>query len=132
MEPKIIAVDFDGTLVTNMFPDIGEPILSTIAALKREQANGAKVILWTCRHDEPLEAAVKWCAEQGIHLDAVNANLPYMIELYGESRKVGASEYWDDKAVRVPFEAVPAVFIQNGTNNTRITVSPNAVVNMTL
>lgn len=101
---KIIAVDFDGCLAENAFPSIGAPIQSTIDALKAEQAKGALVILWTCRHDEPLAAAVEWCAAQGIHLDAVNANLPRMIELYGETRKVGATEYWDDKAVRVPNE----------------------------
>ena len=31
--PKIIAVDFDGCLATNNFPDIGEPILETIDVL---------------------------------------------------------------------------------------------------
>ena len=75
-QQKIIAVDFDGCLCVNAFPEIGEPIVQTIEALKAEQAAGAKVILWTCRHDEPLEAAVAWCAEQGIQFDAVNANLP--------------------------------------------------------
>jgi hypothetical protein len=99
---KIIAVDFDGCLVENAYPDIGPAIPQTVATLKAEQAAGAKVILWTCRHDDPLAAAVEWCAAQGIHLDAVNANLPHMIELYGETRKVGATEYWDDKAVQIP------------------------------
>ena len=32
--PKIIAVDFDGCLVTNRFPEVGEPIPATIAELK--------------------------------------------------------------------------------------------------
>jgi hydroxymethylpyrimidine pyrophosphatase-like HAD family hydrolase len=53
--PKIIAVDFDGCLVTNKWPKIGEPIAETIDALKAEQANGAKVILWTCRSEEKRE-----------------------------------------------------------------------------
>lgn len=99
---KIIAVDFDGCLVENAFPDIGNPIEKTITALKAEQAAGAKVILWTCRHDEPLEAAISWCKAHGIRLDAVNANLPHLIEQFGETRKVGATEYWDDRAVRMP------------------------------
>lgn len=100
---KIIAVDFDGCLVTNRFPDIGEPIPETIAALKREQENGAKVILWTCRRDDQLTAAVTWCAQQGIHLDAVNRNLPEIVEAFGgDTVKVFANEYWDDRARLMP------------------------------
>ena len=103
-KPKIIAVDFDGTLCENRFPEIGEPIQGTIAALKIEQAAGAKVILWTCRRDDDVRAAVEWCAQQGIHLDRVNENLPEMIEFFGgeDTRKVFANEYWDDRAVLMP------------------------------
>lgn len=98
--PKIIAVDFDGCLATNRFPEVGEPINKTISRLKQEQAKGAKVILWTNRVGEPLEKAVNFCKEQGIHLDAVNENLPEIIKAFGgDTRKVFANEYWDDRAV---------------------------------
>ena len=40
---KIIAVDFDGCLVIDNFPGIGEPIYETIEALKAEQDAGARV-----------------------------------------------------------------------------------------
>lgn len=101
--PKIIAVDFDGCLVTNRFPDIGEPIPETISALKHEQENGAKVILWTCRRDDQLTAATDWCVQQGIRLDAVNRNLPEIVEAFGgDTVKVFANEYWDDRAVKMP------------------------------
>ena len=101
--PNIIAVDFDGCLVTNRFPEVGEPIPGTIAALKREQANGTKVILWTCRRDEQLTAAVDFCAMQGIRLDAVNRNIPEIVEAFGgDTIKVFANEYWDDRAVKMP------------------------------
>ena len=100
VRPKIIAVDFDGCLVTNKFPEVGDPINKTISRLKQEQANGAKVILWTNRRYKPLDDAVKFCKEQGIHLDAINANLPEIIEAFGgDTRKVFANEYWDDRAV---------------------------------
>lgn len=33
---NIIAVDFDGTLCTNKYPDIGEPNKNLIAYLKKE------------------------------------------------------------------------------------------------
>lgn len=52
---KIIAVDFDGTLVENKWPEIGAPIEKNIAKVKAEQEAGAKIILWTNRVGEPLE-----------------------------------------------------------------------------
>jgi len=98
--PKIIAVDFDGTLVTNKFPDMGEPIWHVIHDLKKEQTNGAKVILWTCRAGKMLDAAVAFCADNGIRLDAVNENLPEIVEAFGgDCRKIFANSYWDDRAV---------------------------------
>jgi hypothetical protein len=101
--PKIIAVDFDGCIVTNEYPDIGEPIPETITRLKREQDEGAKAILWTCRRGDELTAAAEWCTQQGIHFDAVNENLPEIIAHFGgDTRKVFANEYWDDRAVRMP------------------------------
>lgn len=43
-----------------------------------------------------------WCAERGLFFDAVNDNLPERIKKHGNNcRKIGATEYWDDKAVRV-------------------------------
>ena len=58
---KIIAVDFDGTIVEDEYPDIGNPIFETIDRLKIERAGGAQIILWTCRIGKSLLSAVKWC-----------------------------------------------------------------------
>lgn len=76
--PKIIAVDFDGTLFENAWPDVGAPIEKNINKLKAEQADGAKVILWTNRVGGALDKAVNFCKEHGIHLDAVNENLLFI------------------------------------------------------
>ena len=102
-KPKIIAVDFDGTLCVNKFPEIGDPILSVIARVKAEQEKGSRLILWTCRINERLTAAIEWCAEQGIHFEAVNENLPDIVKAFcGDTRKIFANEYWDDRAVVMP------------------------------
>lgn len=98
--PKIIAVDFDGTLFENAWPDVGAPIEKNINKLKAEQADGAKVILWTNRVGGALDKAVNFCKEHGIHLDAVNENLPEIVQGFGtDCRKIFANEYWDDRAV---------------------------------
>lgn len=99
---RIIAVDFDGCLCANAWPEIGAPNLDAIASLLQRQDKGDKLILWTCREGKALQDAVEWCARYGLKFDAVNENLPAMNEMYGnDSRKIGADEYWDDKAVNV-------------------------------
>lgn len=111
---KIIAVDFDGCLGQDKWPDIGEPIQETVDALKADQAAGAKVILWTCRAGAQEAAAVAWCEDHGIRLDAVNRNLPESIEAFGgDAVKVFAHEYWDDKARIMPHRGYPDIFIGN-------------------
>lgn len=100
MSEYIIAVDFDGTLCTNDWPRIGLPRQGVIDYVLYKQSTGAKLILWTNRIGERLNEALAWCAERGIHFDAVNSNLPEIIDRFGEdTRKVFANEYIDDRAV---------------------------------
>lgn len=98
--PYIIAVDFDGTLVEDNFPQIGVPIERVVDAVKARQAQGHKIILWTCRNGQALIDAKNFCKHLGITFDAVNTNLPEVQRMFGntDTRKVYANEYWDDKA----------------------------------
>lgn len=96
---RIIAVDFDGTMEDGGWPGIGQPRLEVINKLKEERDNGSKLILWTCRGGQYLDDAVEWSRHQGIEFDAVNDNIPEIIALFGgSSRKISATEYWDDKS----------------------------------
>lgn len=102
MYAKTIAVDFDGCLCEAKWPDIGEPRQQVINELIKQQTDGAKLILWTCREGQQLQAAVMWCLNHGLKFDAINDNLPENKEYFGNnSRKVWANEYWDDKSVLV-------------------------------
>lgn len=104
---KIIAVDFDGTLFTNAWPNVGEPIFETINALKKEKADGADIILWTNRVDDKLQEAIEACRSVGIEFDAVNENLPRMVEFFGgDPRKIFANEYWDDRAITASYHGL--------------------------
>ena len=97
---KIIAVDFDGTLCENEFPEIGKANNKLIIFLKRRKRSGDKLILWTNRVDDKLKVAVSWCGEKGLIFDAVNKNLPEVVEYFGgDTRKIYADEYIDDKNV---------------------------------
>ena len=100
---KAIAIDFDGCLCDNKWPLVGEPHWDVIERAKAEKAAGAGLILWTCREGELLDLAVEACSKWGLEFDAVNDSLPEWKETWGDSpRKVGANEYWDDHAVRMP------------------------------
>lgn len=92
----IIAVDFDGTLAQTDYPTIISPIPSTIDFCKRRKVMGDTLILYTCRHGDVLDEAVKWCKEQGIEFDYINENPPDRIAIYGDCRKVYADWYLDD------------------------------------
>lgn len=106
----IYAVDFDGTLCENKFPEIGSPNIKLINHLIELRRQGDKVILWTCRVGERLKNAVEWCKSYGLEFDAINENLSSQIEKWGgETRKVFADVYIDDKAAdktkyHIPYE----------------------------
>ena len=97
---KILATDFDGTLCTSAWPDIGQPRQLVINYVLKRQAEGWAVILWTNRNGELLQKAVDWCAEKGLYFDAINENMPESIQRFGtDCRKVYADEYLDDRNV---------------------------------
>lgn len=100
-EVKVAAIDFDGTLFTeNRFPEVGDPIYQNIEYVKKMKDNGVQLILWTNREGKLLEDAVEACKSVGIEFDAINENLQWRIDLYGnDCRKIGADIYFDDKAV---------------------------------
>ena len=100
---RIIAIDFDGCLVEDKYPDIGDINAEVFEAAFTEQAAGSKLILWTCRAGRYLDAAVEFCASHELRFNAVNDHLPEMVAKYGgDAVKVYAAEYWDDRAVRMP------------------------------
>ena len=97
--PPIMAIDFDGTLVEDNFPEIGKEKARMCELVRKLQKLGVRSILWTSRTGEYLDAAVEWCQMHDLKFDAVNENLPEIIALTGEdTRKVYANVYIDDKS----------------------------------
>lgn len=92
-----IAVDADGTLFANgHYPELGPVNMSMVSMLKKLQAVGHKLILWTCREDESLQKVIDEMALQGIVFDAVNEN----VENFEHARrKIVADVYVDDRAM---------------------------------
>ena len=97
---QIIAVDFDRALCYSTWPELGEPNRPLIEFLINQKRSGNKLILWKCRTREALERAVAWCREHQLEFDAINDNLPEIVEMYGiNSRKITCDNYIDDNAV---------------------------------
>lgn len=95
----VIAVDFDGTIVTHEYPRIGKPIPFAIETLKKlQREDRCLIILWTYRTGKQLEEAVEYCRERGLEFYAVNSNHPEEERNDGEySRKINADVYIDDR-----------------------------------
>lgn len=97
----IIAVDFDGTIVTHEYPKIGKEIPFATQTLKMLAKDGHRLILWTVREGRLLEEAMKWCNERGVDFYAVNKDYPEE-ELDNNnhySRKLKADIWIDDRNV---------------------------------
>lgn len=95
----IIAVDFDGTIVEDRYPEIGKPMLFAIDTLKKMQADGHRLILWTYRSGRKLQEAVDFMKGHGIEFYAVNRSFPEEPDSLDEntSRKIAADLFVDDR-----------------------------------
>lgn len=98
-ERKIIAVDFDGTIVEHAYPEIGKEMLFAIDTLKELKKRGHLIILWTHRHGKYLEEAVEYCRQRGLEFYAVNKNHPDEVWDENTPRKIIADIYIDDRNV---------------------------------
>lgn len=96
---KVIAVDFDGTIVEHKYPAIGKEMLFAFATLKELQKKGHKLILWTIRTGPLLEEAVTYCRENGVEFYAVNKNFPEEELDPKTSRKLNADVFIDDRSL---------------------------------
>lgn len=94
---RTIAVDFDGTIVENKYPEIGKPIMFAIESLKKLQEEGNLLILWTYRSGTELENAVEFCKKNGINFYAVNKSYPEEVFDESQSRKIQADIFIDDR-----------------------------------
>lgn len=100
----VYAVDFDGTIVDDNYPEIGKPRERVIHYLKCLKKEGHTLILWTCRVGKDLEEALEFCNKNGIEFDYINENTKEHIAKYGgDTRKIFADYYIDDKAMDFVF-----------------------------
>lgn len=107
-----IAIDFDGTCVTHMYPKVGADV-GAVPVLKDLIKAGHKLILFTMRSEKPgispitnkmedggLKDAVKWFAMNGIILHGIQTD-PTQAS-WTSSPKCYAQLYIDDAALGCP------------------------------
>lgn len=96
----IIAIDFDGTIVEDAYPAIGQLRPMAKEMIQRLKEDGHYLIINTCRCGDRLTEAVNFLLERRVPLDRVNSNNPKSVALYGSSsRKIYADIYIDDRQV---------------------------------
>ena len=94
---KILAIDFDGTIVEDAYPKIGKPRLFAFETMQKLQEKGHRLILWTYRNGRKLQEAVDYCVENGIEFYAVNKSYPEEVLDNSISRKIHADIFIDDR-----------------------------------
>lgn len=98
-DSKIIAVDFDGTIVEHSYPRIGREMLFAFSTLKALQKKGHKLLLWTIRTGHLLDEAVEYCRQNGVEFYAVNKNYPEEEMTEHVARKLNVDIFIDDRNV---------------------------------
>ena len=93
-----IAVDFEGTIVTHEYPNIGKELPFAVETLRQLQRDGHKIILWSVREGQLLEEAIEWCRARGLEFYASNKDYPEETRQDKHySRKLKAELFIDDR-----------------------------------
>ena len=116
-----IAVDFDNTLFrTNakIYPEVLAPF-PTLDAIKRRQAKGDTIILFTCRTGEKLDQAVELCKQQGLVFDEQSDIKPHA-DVYIDDRSMQPHKFVKSVNAGIFDECVEKYNkeIQDGSNTT--------------
>lgn len=94
----VIAVDFDGTIVTHEYPDVGREVNLAKEVINMLGENGHRCFLYTMRDGSELLDAITYCQDNDINMCGWNESP----EQFSESPKQYATFYIDDAAVGCP------------------------------
>lgn len=95
----IISIDFDGTIVNEMWPRIGSMKKGAREVINRLYSEGHYIIINTLR-EGPYELEARlYLKRAGINYHGFNENHPDAVVKYYDSRKIGADIYIDDRNI---------------------------------
>jgi len=96
----IICVDFDGTIVTHDYPNIGKPVPDALRVLQELRRADHKIILFTMRSGKNLKEAEMYLQNNGVQLYGVNRTPTQ--RSWTQSPKAYGHLYIDDAALGIP------------------------------
>ena len=95
----IFAIDFDGTMVLHMYPQIGPEVPGACDTVRDLYTAGHTIIIWTCRsliESMPgLREMIAWLDEHKVPFHAINRNT--QDDSWISAPKVYADVYIDDR-----------------------------------
>jgi len=92
----ILAIDFDGTIVENKFPDIGK-LKHNAKEVINYLYDFCFIIIYTCRGGSELVEAKNFLDREGIKYHKINENAPFDMIGFLPTSKIYADIYIDDK-----------------------------------
>ncbi len=96
--PFTISIDFDGVIVRDEYPVIGDPLPGMLEAMRTLHARGCVLIINTCRAGKYANQAVHALEQFRVPYDHFNKNSPERTNRFGsDCRKISADLYIDDK-----------------------------------
>ena len=94
----VIAIDFDGTIVDDLYPDIGEAIPGAIEGINLLYNHGYCIIINSCRAREKQDEMRSWLNAHNVKYCHINENCRERIVKYRtDCRKISADCHIDDK-----------------------------------
>jgi hypothetical protein len=96
----VLAIDFDGTIATPSFPEVGALKEDADVFIRKLYNEGHYIIINTCRSGKQEGLAEDFLNAHNIPYHYINSNLPELIVEYGQDcRKISADIYIDDKCL---------------------------------
>jgi len=103
----VIGIDFDGTIVFDAYPKIGDPIPGAIETINKWFNAGFWIVIHSCRAKEYEFNLVEWLDEHEVLYHTVNENLSWRIQKYGgDTRKMSLDINIDDKNISMLGESI--------------------------
>jgi len=104
---KYIAIDFDGTIAEDSFPELGAIKPYAAQVIKKVADHGGQIAIWTCRAGVYVNQIKELLNEYGIPYHTFNEPFPEQLAMFPDnSRKIFADVYIDDRSLHAKEEGI--------------------------
>lgn len=100
MKKFVLAIDFDGTIATDSFPEVGVLRKDADTIIRKLYSEGHDIIINTCRTGKYEGLAEYFLKKNDIPYHFINSNLPRVVDFYKQDcRKISADFYIDNRNI---------------------------------